>query len=81
VTALHAQDVIAGLAALGALGYLVRRRLRSKGAACEGCPSGGCVPAERSDARPGNGLITIEGPGGSAQEPGRAHGGAARTRR
>jgi len=67
---LHAQDVIAGLAALGALGYLVRRRLRSKGAACEGCPSGDCAAAERSEARPAGGLVTIEGLGGSGSGAG-----------
>jgi len=33
------QDSLVGVAVLGALGYLLRRRFRAKpGAACEGCP-------------------------------------------
>lgn len=63
------QDVLAGLAALAALAWLVRRRLRTRGAACEGCESGGCAAdrgAEAASAPPR--LITIESSAGTPEE-------------
>lgn len=74
----HAQDAIAGLIALAALGWLIRRRLRSRGPACEGCPAGGCEPVPRAAGREDAPLVTIEGLGGShgpgpdPRHPGRA---------
>jgi hypothetical protein len=38
------QDVVAALLALGALIYLIRRRLRARARACEGCGPAGCAP-------------------------------------
>ncbi len=50
--ALGWQDLAVGVLALAALGWLVARRLRRKGAACEDCP--GCrLPAHAAGSRPG----------------------------
>ena len=37
------QDIAVGVAVLAALAYYVRRRLRARGAACEGCASDACA--------------------------------------
>ena len=60
------QDALAGLAAVAALAYLVRRRLRASGAACEGCEAGGCAPeaARRRTEAAAPRLVRIEGPDG-----------------
>jgi hypothetical protein len=56
------QDVLAGLVALAALGWLVRRRLRARGAACEGCEGGCALDAPAPSPAPrGQRLVTIEG--------------------
>lgn len=59
----HWQDIVVALVALGALVYYVRRRLRSRGADCEGCPSGTCTPDRTShaqDSQPTASLIAVE---------------------
>lgn len=60
------QDVLAGVTAVAALAYLVRRRLRVRGAACEGCEAGGCTadaaPRRADPAAPR--LVRIEGSDG-----------------
>lgn len=54
------QDVAAGLLALAALGWLIRRRRRARAAACDGCASGGC--ATPPEAAPAAELVTISRP-------------------
>lgn len=50
------QDVAAALLALGALAYLIRRKLRARARACEGCGPTGCA-SSTTTARPT--LVTI----------------------
>jgi hypothetical protein len=69
----HGQDLLAGLITVAALAYLVRRRLRSRGAACEGCERGGCATESRpagSAAEGPGALLSIEGlsPGDRKQD-------------
>jgi hypothetical protein len=56
-----AQDLVAGLVVLAAFVYLVRRRLRSRGAACEGCAGGGCGTEAQPAASEAGSLVSIEG--------------------
>jgi hypothetical protein len=69
----HGQDLIAGLVTVAALAYLVRRRLRSRGAACEGCERGGCStesqPAGSTAGSPAP-LVAIEGLRPDDRKPG-----------
>lgn len=53
------QDVAAGLLALAALGWLIRRRRRRRAAACDGCASAGCATPPPAPAAP---LVAISRP-------------------
>jgi hypothetical protein len=58
------QDTLVGVAVLGALGYLMRRRFKAKpGAACEGCPASPVAGARPAPVpKPLHALISIEDP-------------------
>jgi hypothetical protein len=68
MSGLGIQDAIALLIVLGAVAYLVRRRLRKRAAAaCESCE--GCAPPPPEDA--GAGLVEIQRPQATRGSAGR----------
>jgi len=75
VSALGWQEVVVALAVIGALAYLVRRRLQRKGEGCEGCIQ--TAVEIRAAARGGGTLIPIESLGRIEPRGNREHKGAA----